>query len=78
MICPHGCSPEPFWYQDCPEDPGAVPGEGAVGMCARCFRWWQVRDGAVVKYEPTTEERALVETHFAASVKRYMIRKQSN
>ena len=57
MICPHGCSMEPFWYQDCPECLGSTPQEGDVGMCARCGGWWQVRQGEAVKYEPTAEER---------------------
>ncbi len=69
MNCPT-CGVE-FEYSDCVSTPGATPKEGDGGVCTRCEKWWTIKAGVVVVYEPTAEDLALVVDQWQESVKRF-------
>lgn len=59
MKCPYNCTGKDFGFNDCPDNPGAIPKEGDVGICATCGGWWQILHGETLEYVPTDEELAM-------------------
>lgn len=37
---------------------GTVPGEGDAGVCWNCRKWWEIKGGVRVRYNPTEADVA--------------------
>lgn len=71
MKCPYGCIDEDFVHYDCPEEPGAKPQDGDVGVCYRCGGWWQLQTGVSIPYTPMPEELARTTPQIGAAHERF-------
>lgn len=72
MKCPYNCINKDFDFNDCLNNPGALPKNNDIGYCYLCGGWWQMINEELKTYIPTTKEQTLVTSQLIASRQRFL------